>query len=153
MKRSEERRASIDAARKQLTESGDKHTISNLANVIGVGEGTVNRWLNEMGDAREGMPTRELPKDRYAAILGAAVLEAKENGLSNILRKAIASRAGVSEPMVNKHLGTLVQTKRQVMRKAIEDKVLPIIAEGLVTRDPHALKVPEELKQAALNSL
>ena len=153
MKRSEERRASIEAARKQLTESNEKHTIPNLANILGVGEGTINRWLNEIGDPREGMPTRKNSGDRYTSILDAAIAEAAENGLSNILRKCIAARAGVSEPMVNKHLGTIAQTKRQIMRKAIERKVLPIIAEGLVTRDPHALKVPEALKQEALNSL
>jgi AcrR family transcriptional regulator len=153
MKRSEERRASIEAARKQLSTSGEKHTISNFAKILEVGEGTVNRWLNEMGDARKGMPTRKSAKDRYKAILDAAVEEAETHGLSNILRKNIALRAGVSEPMVNKHLGTLTHTKRLIMRKAIERKVLPIIAEGLALRDSHALKVPEALKKAALNSL
>jgi len=153
MKRSEERRASIDAARKELTKNCLKHTIPNLATLVGVGEGTINRWLNEIGDAREGMPTREGAAERYASILDAAVAEAEENGLSNILRKSIATRAEVSEPMVNKHLGTLAQTKRLIMRKAIERKVLSIIAEGLVTRDSHAMKVPEALKQEALNSI
>lgn len=153
MKRSEERRASIEAARKELTEKGEKHTIPNLANIMGVGEGTVNRWLNDSDDAREGMPTRKDPKARYAAILDAAVKEATEKGVSNILRKDIALRAGVSEPMVNKHLGTITQTKRLIMRKAISDGVLPIIAEGLATREPHAMKISDELKQAALNTL
>lgn len=99
------------------------------------------------------MTQRKDSKTRKAEMISAALLEAEENGFTNLTRRSIASRCGVAEPLVNHYLGTLPQLKRTIMRAAVHQKVIKIIAEGLAIRDPYALKACDELKQAAIASI
>jgi hypothetical protein len=45
------------------------------------------------------------------------------------------------------------QLRRDIMRAAIRDSVLEIIAQGLVVKDSRALKAPDDLKKAAIQLL
>lgn len=99
------------------------------------------------------MSKRKDSKTRKAEMISAALLEAEENGFTNLTRRSIANRCGVAEPLVNHYLGTLPQLKRTIMRAAVSKSVLKIIAEGLAIRDPHALKASDELKQQAIASI
>lgn len=90
---------------------------------------------------------------RKTAILDAAVAEAVECGWQWVTREGIAGRAGVSLGCVNYHFGTMIQLKRSVMRAAVERRILPLIAQGLTDKNPHALAAPDDLKAAALASV
>lgn len=91
--------------------------------------------------------------DRKTQIIDAAVSEAKVHGYRRITRAGIAARAGVSEALVSHHTGTMVSLKRDVMRAAIRDEILSIVAEGLADKDKQARKAPEHLRQAAANHI
>lgn len=99
------------------------------------------------------MNKRKDSKTRKAEMISAALREAKRAGFVNLTRRNIALECGVSEPLVNHYLGTLTQLKRTVMRAAVSQEILKIVAEGLAIRDPHALKASKELKQKAIASI
>lgn len=151
MKRSERIKSRVDMAKQMLISSGRKITPSALARELNCSESTVHRWLGVIG--RDGVNGRKDPKTRKSELLQAAVEEATKVGFTNLTRQGIAHRAGVSEPMVNQFLGTLKQLKNKVMRDAIKQEILEIIASGLALRDPRAMRVDEELKQKAKDYL
>lgn len=93
------------------------------------------------------------PKVRREQILNAAVALAKTKGYTNMTREAITSAAGVSPRLLNYYYKTMNQLKRDVMRHAIKNKVLEVIAQGLLAKDPHALKIPDDLKKSAVATL
>lgn len=89
------------------------------------------------------------PKTRTKQLLDVAINLAAANGLQSLTRDAIASAAGVSAGLVSVHLGTMESLRRSVMRAAVKRRVVRIVAEGLVARDPHAMKADAELKALA----
>jgi AcrR family transcriptional regulator len=90
---------------------------------------------------------------RKASILEAAVKVAERAGYTHMTRQAVADCAGVSGPLVQHYFGTMAKLRRAVMRKAIRDKVLIVIAQGLVACEPHAMAAPMELKLEAAGAL
>lgn len=93
------------------------------------------------------------PNARKEEILQVAVGIATKDGLNNLRRDAIAEAAGVANGLVTRYFETMTQLRRAVMRHAVHNENLPLIAQGIAMRDPQALKAPEELKQKALASL
>lgn len=91
--------------------------------------------------------------DRREQILTVAVAMAAENHYQKITRDEIAQRAGVAMGLVTKYFSTMAQLRRDIMRAAIREKNLTIIAQGLVAKDSHALKASHELKVAATAEL
>lgn len=92
-------------------------------------------------------------KVRTQQILDAATEIARTKGFSSLRRSEIAERAGVSTGLVNVTYGTMAQLRRAVMRRAVHDRILNVIAEGLVLNDPVARKAPEELRRAAVATI
>ena len=86
-------------------------------------------------------------------ILKIAVELAAKVGYTKVTREAIAAKADVVPSHVSYHLGTMLDLRRHIMREAIRVECLPVIAQGLAVRDKHALKVSEELRQAAVAQL
>lgn len=93
------------------------------------------------------------PVDRKADILASAVKAATEHGFAHLRLTHIAAAAECSNALVVSHFGTMVQMRRAVMRAAIKEQILPIIAEGVAMRDPSATKISDDLKRKALASL
>lgn len=93
------------------------------------------------------------PTARKEEILQVAVNIAAKSGLNNLRRDAIAEAAGVANGLVTRYFETMTQLRRAVMRYAVHNEVLPLVAEGIALRDPQALKASEELKKKALASL
>ena len=149
----EERGELIAAAKAVLAHKGYPVSPTTLAGELGCGESTVQRWLEEQGDDRSGMRTRKAPGTRKTHILDAALVVAARDGFGNMTRKAIAAEAYVSEPLVNKYLGTLPQLRRTVMRLAVKHEVLAVIAQGLAANNQYALAASDELKAKALDFL
>lgn len=90
---------------------------------------------------------------RMDHILTVALDTAEADGFGKLSRTVIAEKCGISESLIAYHFGTMTDFKRTVMRHAIKNERLGIIAEGLAIRDAHAQKAPEELRARALASL
>jgi len=97
--------------------------------------------------------TRLEPDVRKKLILLAAVVIAERDGYTRMRRADIAHEAGVATGLVSRYFGTMTQLKRTVMRHAVTEGTLPVIAQGIANRDPHALKAPEEMRKAAVQSM
>lgn len=76
--------------------------------------------------------------------------EKTDKPFMKVTRADIAEEAGVSEPLITHHLGTMVDLRRDIIRHAIKQERLKIIAQGLAAGDPHARKAPQELKDRAV---
>ena len=96
---------------------------------------------------------RANPQLRKEHILSAAISLSKEIGYQRITRDAIAERAGVSVGLVSSYFGTMTQLKSDVMRRAVKQQILEIIAQGLAAQDDHARKAPKGLKDQAVKLL
>ena len=94
---------------------------------------------------------RMAPADRREQILDAAVAMAKDAGFQKITRDGIAIRAGVAMGLVTRYFGTMTQLRRAVMRSAVKNEVISVIAEGLAIGDPHAKKAGPELKARVIS--
>lgn len=98
------------------------------------------------------MTKRQDPAVRTEQLLAAALRVAASTGWRQMTREGIAEAAGVSPALVSVRLGTMDALRRSVMRAAIKQRVLPIVAEGLVARDRHALAADDELRRAAMEA-
>lgn len=97
--------------------------------------------------------TRKAPSERKAEILQAALHCAAKHGFTTFTREHVANAAGVSPASVNVYFHTMANLRRDVMRAAVRDRVLGVVAQGLVMRDRHALKAPADLRAEALGSI
>lgn len=91
--------------------------------------------------------------DRQAQILAAALVVAQRVGFNKFTLREVAQEAKVTEKLPSHYFGTMTNLRRKVMREAVKQKILPLIAQGIALNDPHALKVSPELRAAALKSL
>lgn len=99
------------------------------------------------------MIKRMAPTDRKASILDAAVTVARRHGYSNFRMHHVSTEAGCSNALVVIYWKTMEQIRRDVMRVAIRERHLDIIATGIALKDPRCRKLPAELHQAAIDSL
>ena len=93
------------------------------------------------------------PEKRKEDVLAAALPLAEEHGYNNVTRNQIAQAAGVSGSSIHYYFGTIGQLRRDLMRHAVKEESLAVIAQGLTAGDPQAQKAPEELRRRALDSL
>lgn len=93
------------------------------------------------------------PKERTEQILTAAVEVAKEKGFFNVTRENVAVKAGCSVGIITLRFNTMPELRGAVMRRAIRDRVLPIIGQGVAAGDRIASNVPVGLKKQAVASL
>lgn len=93
------------------------------------------------------------PEVRKAQILAAACDLAIDIGYANVRRDNIAKAAGVAMGTVNKYFSTMTQLRGDLMRYAVKNELLPIIAQGLACRDKHALKAPRDLQNRAVEQM
>jgi len=93
---------------------------------------------------------RQDPIQRRKEILEAALRLAKRVGYLNLRRKTVASEAGTSTALVTWYFTNMDNLKREVMETAIQNGILPVIAQGLALGDRQAHSVDKELKQKAL---
>jgi AcrR family transcriptional regulator len=90
---------------------------------------------------------------RHDDIMAAALRVSVTVGYNRITRDDIALAAGCSPALVSEMFGTMVCMRRALMRAAVANAVLPVIAQGLALRDPHALRAPAELRAEAARAM
>lgn len=95
---------------------------------------------------RQGMKTRD-------RILAAAVTIATQTGLESITRERVATLCDLHDSNVSYHFESMANLRSHVIRRAIDRKLLPIIAQGIAAGHPVAQSAPHELKKQALATL
>lgn len=90
---------------------------------------------------------------RHDEILAAALRLACDVGYTHVTRDDIALAAGCSPALVSEIFGTMVSLRRAMIRAAIANEVLAVVAQGLALRDPHALRAPQELREMAARDM
>ena len=96
---------------------------------------------------------RLLPKDRREEILTAALNVAENVGYRQITREQVAINAGCAESLISSYFGTMEKFRRTIMRAAVKNEHLHIIAQGLVVGDNHAKKADQALRAKAMASM
>jgi AcrR family transcriptional regulator len=87
---------------------------------------------------------------RKAQILAKAVEIATTDGFGNVTKGKIAAELGISPQGVMYHWGTMHALLNAVMEKAIQMKIYPIIAHGLVMGHGVAVAAPAAIRTQAL---
>lgn len=90
---------------------------------------------------------------RKKQLLDIAIELAADVGYQNVSRKMIADRANVVKSLVSAYFGSMPKLRETIMRSAIKNSNLKIIAQGLIAKDKIALTAPKELKLRATVSL
>lgn len=104
-----------------------------------------------LGPQDASSPSRaSSPTMRKMQILNVAVSLAAARGYANLSRGEVAEAAGVSVPLVSKHFRSLGLLKQAVMEHAIQNEILPLIAQGLANKHELVINASEELKEKAL---
>lgn len=96
------------------------------------------------------MTQQRLPKgERRAEILKAALDLAASVGVDKVTQADVAKRVGVTHTLVIHYFGTVTQLRRDVMRAAVKNRIVAVVARGIALRDPYALKADPALREAA----
>ncbi len=99
------------------------------------------------------MSKRMIPADRKASILEAAIVAAQQQSFTGMRMQHVSAAAECSNALVVSYFGTMTQLRRAVMRAAIKRELLPIIANGVATKDPVALRADPALQKKACATL
>lgn len=99
------------------------------------------------------MTSKKKPAERHEQILNGAIEHAAAVGFGRMTRGGVAAACGLAPASINLHFSTMTQLRRDVMRAAVKREILPIVAQGLALKDPHACKAPAQLRERALASL
>lgn len=93
---------------------------------------------------------RKDPIVRRDEILNIAIKLAIKVGYKAITREMIADTINVSPGLITRYFGTVRKLKREIMKTAIEQENLIIIAQGLSVQDPLTEGIKKELKHKVL---
>jgi AcrR family transcriptional regulator len=95
--------------------------------------------------------TRLDPKERKAQILAAALklAQAEKFAYRTLTKDQIGKEAGCSAGLVHARLGDMAKLPNLLMRLAVKQRLIPIVAGGLLDENRIALKAPDDLKNEA----
>jgi AcrR family transcriptional regulator len=113
---------------------------------------------------------RKAPAVRKDEILAAAISLAAASSYTRVTRDQIAKGIGVTGTAVQYHFGTMGQLRTAIMRSAVKRAVsgqsgatdmtshdrgefLRVVAQGLLDKEPHAMRAPDWLKTEARGSI
>ena len=97
--------------------------------------------------------TRANPTMRREHILQTAVELALKSDYTKISRSEVANRAGVSDSLVSRYFTTMPKFRRALMRYAVANEIVDIVAQGLAHKDSNAQGAPEPLRSQAVKQL
>jgi AcrR family transcriptional regulator len=93
------------------------------------------------------------PKDRKRQLLDVGLQLAEQVGYKNVTMVALTDAAGVSRTLYHRYFSTVGQFRVDVMRAAVKQENLTVIAQGLAAKDPQALKASPDLRARAAATL
>lgn len=86
-------------------------------------------------------------------IIITAIKLAVKNGYGSLTQLETAKVAKVTRSLIPYYFGCLEEFKSHVMIEAVRREILPVIAEGLILKNKHALGAPTHIKKKALDSI
>jgi len=86
---------------------------------------------------------------RREQILEAALELAETGGFYRITRDGVATKAAVSQGLVNMYFKNMDGLRSELMRFAVKHGNLKVVAQGLLGQHPEALKAPQSLRSLA----
>ena len=92
------------------------------------------------------------PAVRKQQILDAALSCACKHGYDRMTREQIGKAATCSGPTVQHYFPTMAALRRAVMRAAVRNECLPVVAQGLVRGDKQAEKADPDLRRRAMEA-
>lgn len=99
-------------------------------------------------------PRRRLtPAIRRQQIVSAALKLAAKSNYLYITRDEVAAEAGVSKGLIFRYCGTMDDLKQAVLKAAITEENVAVLAQGLVNRETIAQEAPQGLKDRAAAQL
>ena len=98
------------------------------------------------------MTTKARPTSK-PVILAAAVSLARKHGLRGFSREQVAKASKMAEATVSFHFTNMDELRREVVKKAIADEVLPVLADARADRNSAKLYsgMTAELKKKVAN--
>lgn len=93
------------------------------------------------------------PDARPAEIMSAAMKLARQHGYMSVSREQIAAAAKCSPATVSHVFGTMPQLRRAIMGEAIRLRDAVVVSQGIAVRDVRAMKVDDELRRIAAESM
>lgn len=97
--------------------------------------------------------TRLRPEIRKEEILAAALILASDRGYTLVTRGEVADMVGVSGPAIQYHFGTMSKLRCELMRYAVKQRHARVVAQGLATREQHAMRADDRLKREAMEAV
>jgi Uncharacterized protein conserved in bacteria len=91
------------------------------------------------------MKTQTQLTELKKAILAAAVSLARRNGLHKFSRIEVAELAEVGESTVSYHFGKMPALRTAVVKYAVENEILSILADARASRESHGVPMSERL--------
>lgn len=99
------------------------------------------------------MTAKKPSAERTHQLIAAGLELASKHGYLKVTRDQLAQATQLAAGSINLHFGTMGQFQRALMRAAVKQKVLRVVAQGLAHNDSVALRASPELKAAAADSL
>jgi len=96
--------------------------------------------------------TRMAPDTRRLQLIEAGLAVAEHVGFVGMTREQVAGAAEVSPALINQYFDGFEAFKSDVMRLAILQESLQVVAAGIVTGHPTALRADENVKRRALGA-
>lgn len=96
---------------------------------------------------------RKKPAVRKQEILSAACALALKRDYKLLTLIEIADVADVSHTLISYYFGTIANMRDEIMRHAVQNKIVPIILRGLLDKNPIALGAPTALKRRAVQMI
>jgi len=134
-------------------------TLTALCDLVGISPGSFSHIMGvgfteyvhtlPSNEITEITRKRSTPIFRKRAIIKKTV-EIVWNGsipFSCITYSSIAKHTGMARSTVVKYFDSIAHVKNEVMKYAIQNEILEIVAQGIVTKNRLALAVPAELKR------
>ncbi len=86
-------------------------------------------------------------------IFDAAYAMAVRDGFNSLTRDSIAAEAGTAKGAINHHFGTVSTLRDEVVKRAISEKQLSILAQALTRGNAVAMTATKKLQIEALTSV
>lgn len=136
-------------------------TRQNLSKKAGIPDGSFihivgcsfTELLNELDDKPGGAKLKHRqrvdPNQRKQLILTTAVKICERVDYSKLTSSQIADKLKISRSLINRYFGSIGKLRREVLKYAIKNEVLPIVVQGLINKDRLAKNAPFALKEKA----
>lgn len=90
------------------------------------------------------------PLDRKTIIMAAALTMAKQDGYKSVRRDALALKSDCAAGLINKLFGNMEMLRDEIVRVAVSEKILTVLAQAIVDQHPDALAAPLALRKKAM---